>query len=131
MGVCHRRQMASPPRRPSKRQTDVSHDAVADRAFVARRTDPLQAALFDQSPRKWIKPFLPTLVDKPPVGPQMGALPQHDGVRGGAARRLQKPRGGMIGGINTDRLEGITFSQPSTTEKLGFQRRCRLELSVG
>ena len=62
--------MASPPRRPIKRKTDAPRDAVADRAVVAKAVDPRQAGLFDEPLPKWIRPCLPTLVDKTPARPQ-------------------------------------------------------------
>ena len=73
--------MASPPRRPSKRNTDAPRDAVADRAVVAKRVDPRQTALFDEPLPKWIRPCLPTLVDKPPIGPQWVHEIKWDGYR--------------------------------------------------
>ena len=74
--------MASPPRRPIERKTNAPRDAVADRAIIPKQADPRQAGLFDAPLPKWIRPCLPTLVDKPPVGPQwvhqdqMGRLPR-------------------------------------------------------
>ena len=73
--------MASPPRRPSKRKTDAPRDAVADRAVVAKPVDPRQAGLFDEPLPKWIRPCLPTLVEKPPVGPQWVHEIKWDGYR--------------------------------------------------
>ena len=43
-------------------------ERVEGRALVARPTDPRQAGLFDAPLPKWIKPCLPTLVEKPPAG---------------------------------------------------------------
>lgn len=63
--------MPKPPR-PSPPQTKktagVAVDQVAGRAIVEKPIDPRQAGLFDAPLPKWIKPCLPTLVDKPPVG---------------------------------------------------------------
>lgn len=47
MDACHRRAMASPPRRPSKRKTDAPVATVADRAVVAKPADPRQAGQVD------------------------------------------------------------------------------------
>ena len=63
------------------RKTDAPRDAVADRAVVAKAVDPRQAGLFDELLPKWIKPCLPTLVDKPPVGPQWVHEIKWDGYR--------------------------------------------------
>ena len=73
--------MASQPRRPSKRKTDAPRDAVASPAFIAKPSDPRQSGLFDEPLPKWIKPCLPTLVDKPPVGPQWVHEIKWDGYR--------------------------------------------------
>ena len=73
--------MASPPRRPSKRKIDAPHEAVAGRAVVAKPADPRQASLFDEPLPKWIRPCLPTLVEKPPVGPQWVHEIKWDGYR--------------------------------------------------
>ena len=73
--------MASPPRRPSKRKIDAPREAVSDRAIVAKPADPRQAGLFDMPLPKWIRPCLPTLVDKPPVGPQWVHEIKWDGYR--------------------------------------------------
>ena len=65
--------MQKPPKRPPTpraRKTDVAVERVAGRAFVAKAPDLRQAGLFDKPLPGWIKPCLPTLVDKPPVGPQ-------------------------------------------------------------
>jgi ATP-dependent DNA ligase len=56
----------SPPQ--TKKTTDAVDERVAGRAIVAKPTDPRQTGLFDAPLPKWIKPCLPTLVDKPPVG---------------------------------------------------------------
>ena len=62
--------MAGPPRRPSKRKTDMPRDVAASGAVVTKPADARQAGLFDEPLPKWIRPCLPTLVDKPPVGAQ-------------------------------------------------------------
>ena len=67
--------------RPTKRKIDAARDAVADRAFIARRADLRQAGLFDRPLPAWIKPCLPTLVDKPPAGPQWVHEIKWDGYR--------------------------------------------------
>ena len=75
--------MPKPPRTPSShlRKTGAPSERVADRASVARPTDPRQAGLFDQPLPCWIEPCLPTLVDKPPVGPQWAHEIKWDGYR--------------------------------------------------
>ncbi|MCX8255320.1 DNA polymerase LigD, ligase domain protein [Beijerinckiaceae bacterium RH AL1] len=73
--------MASPPRRPIKRRTNAPRDVVADRAIVAKRVDRHQAGLFDEPLPKWIRPCLPTLVEKPPAGPQWVHEIKWDGYR--------------------------------------------------
>ena len=73
--------MATPPRRPSKRKTDARSDAVTDRAVVAKPADPRQAGLFDEPLPTWIRPCLPTLVDKPPIGSQWVHEIKWDGYR--------------------------------------------------
>ena len=73
--------MASPARRPSKRKTDAPREAVADRAVVTKSADPRQAGLFDAPLPKWIRPCLPTLVEKPPVGPHWVHEIKWDGYR--------------------------------------------------
>lgn len=73
--------MASPTRRPSKRKTDAPGAAVADRAVVAKPADPRQSGLFDEPLPKWIRPCLPTLVEKPPVGTQWVHEIKWDGYR--------------------------------------------------
>jgi len=75
--------MPKPPRRlPSTRKIDAPPaERVADRAIVATRADPRQAGLFDEPLPKWIRPCLPTLVDKPPVGPQWVHEIKWDGYR--------------------------------------------------
>jgi bifunctional non-homologous end joining protein LigD len=62
--------MPKPPRRPpqTKKTATVAAERVAGRAVVEKPIDPRQSGLFDQPVPKWIKPCLPTLVDKPPVG---------------------------------------------------------------
>jgi hypothetical protein len=65
--------MPKPPKRtpaPRARKTDAVVERVAGRAIVAKSPDPRQAGLFDKPIPGWIKPCLPTLVDKPPIGPQ-------------------------------------------------------------
>lgn len=63
--------MPKTPRRPHA-QTKISAAAIAERvaggALVARPIDLRQTGLFDAALPKWIKPCLPTLVDKPPAG---------------------------------------------------------------
>ena len=73
--------MANPPRRPSKRQTDAPSAIAADRAVVGKPADPRQSGLFDEPLPKWIRPCLPTLVDKPPIGPQWVHEIKWDGYR--------------------------------------------------
>ena len=76
--------MAKPPRRPPApraRKTDVVADRAASRPVVAKPADPRQAGLFDAPLPKWIKPCLPTLVEKPPVGPQWVHEIKWDGYR--------------------------------------------------
>ena len=76
--------MPKPPRRPPPRTRKIdspSHHSVADRAIVAKPTDPRQPGLFDEPLPKWIRPCLPTLVDKPPVGPQWVHEIKWDGYR--------------------------------------------------
>ena len=73
--------MATSPRRPTKRKTDAPRDAVADRATIAKPADPRQAGLFDAPLPKWIRPCLPTLVDRPPIGPQWVHEIKWDGYR--------------------------------------------------
>ena len=74
--------MPKPPRRPpSTRKTDAPRDAVAGPAVVAKPSDPRQAGLFDEPLPKWIRPCLPSLVDKPPVGPQWVHEIKWDGYR--------------------------------------------------
>ena len=75
--------MSKPPRpAPSRtRKTNTSREARTDRAIVAKPADPRQAGLFDEPLPKWIKPCLPTLVDKPPVGPQWVHEIKWDGYR--------------------------------------------------
>ncbi|WP_158808517.1 non-homologous end-joining DNA ligase [Beijerinckia sp. L45] len=63
--------MPKPPRRPSpqtKKSNDVAVERIAGRALVGKMIDPRQSGLFDRPLPKWIKPCLPTLVDRPPVG---------------------------------------------------------------
>ena len=65
--------MPTPPRRPPAprtRKTDVVTERTAGRAIVAKPVDPRQSGLFDVRLPSWIKPCLPTLVDKPPIEPQ-------------------------------------------------------------
>jgi bifunctional non-homologous end joining protein LigD len=52
----------------TKKRAAVADERVAGAAIVAKPIDPRQAGLFDAPLPKWIKPCLPTLVDKPPVG---------------------------------------------------------------
>lgn len=75
--------MAKPPRRPrtQTRKTDAVADRAAGRSIVAKPADPRQAGLFDAPLPGWIKPCLPTLVDKPPVGPQWVHEIKWDGYR--------------------------------------------------
>ena len=75
--------MPAGPSRHGARRAPAStpSDAVADRALIAKRVDPRQAGLFDEPLPKWIKPCLPTLVDKPPVGPQWVHEIKWDGYR--------------------------------------------------
>lgn len=59
--------MPKPP--PQERKTDDDFiDRVVGSALVGKPIDRRQAALFDAPLPKWIKPCLPTLVDKPPAG---------------------------------------------------------------
>ena len=73
--------MASTPCRPIKRKINAPREAVAGRAVVAKPADPRQAGLFDEPLPKWIKPCLPTLVDRPPIGPQWLHEIKWDGYR--------------------------------------------------
>ena len=76
--------MPKPPRRPPApraRKTDVASERVGSPAIVAKPADPRQAGLFDEPLPKWIKPCLPTLVDKPPIGPQWVHEIKWDGYR--------------------------------------------------
>ncbi len=77
--------MPRPPKRPPAprtRKTDVApSERVADRATVARPIDPRQTGLFDKPLPGWIKPCLPTLVEKPPIGPQWVHEIKWDGYR--------------------------------------------------
>ena len=83
--------MASPPRRPSQTEDRrTARRAVADRAVIAKPADPRQAGLFDEPLPKWIRPCLPTLVDKPPVGPAVGARDQMGRVQGLRLRRRRQ-----------------------------------------
>ena len=54
---------------------------MSDRAIVAKAADPRQAALFDQPLPGWIAACLPTLVDKPPEGPNWVHEIKWDGYR--------------------------------------------------
>lgn len=63
--------MPKPPRKSppqTKRTIAVAAERIVGRALVDRPIDPRQSGLFDAPLPKWIKPCLPTLVDKPPVG---------------------------------------------------------------
>ena len=75
--------MPKPPRTRSSRlrKTGAPAERVADRATIARSADPRQAGLFGQPLPGWIEPCLPTLVDKPPVGPQWVREIKWDGYR--------------------------------------------------
>ncbi|WP_158811382.1 RNA ligase family protein, partial [Beijerinckia sp. L45] len=71
------------PRKPpqQKKNDAVVEDRVVGRAVVAKPSDPRQTGLFDQPLPKWIKPSLPTLVDKPPIGAQWVHEIKWDGYR--------------------------------------------------
>ena len=73
----------SPKRSPAPRakKTDLAVDRVAGRAIITKPADRRQAGLFDKPLPGWIKPCLPTLVDKPPVGPQWVHEIKWDGYR--------------------------------------------------
>ena len=75
--------MPKSPRTPSPklRKTEASSASVASDAVVAKPADPRQAGLFDEPIPRWIKPCLPTLVDKPPVGPLWVHEIKWDGYR--------------------------------------------------
>ena len=74
--------MPKPPRRPpATRSTEALSVSVAGRAVVAKPADLRRAGLFDEPLPKWIRPCLPTLVDKPPVGPQWVHEIKWDGYR--------------------------------------------------
>ena len=81
--LSHDRGMAKPPRRvaPRTRKTDVVADRATSREIVTKPADPRQVGLFDTPLPKWIKPCLPTLVDKPPAGPQWVHEIKWDGYR--------------------------------------------------
>ena len=59
--------MPKPPRKPpATRKTDVARVSIAGGA--AKPVDARQAGLFDAPTPGWMRPCLPTLVDKPPTG---------------------------------------------------------------
>lgn len=76
-----------PPRRPPSQRTQAKDaaDRAVGRALVAKPAHPRQAGLFDAPLPCWIKPCLPTLVAKPPVGPQWVHEIKWDGYRVSAA----------------------------------------------
>ena len=69
------------PLSPRLRKTSPTVERIADRATIAKPADPRQAGFFDAPVPGWIKPCLPTLVDKPPVGPQWVHEIKWDGYR--------------------------------------------------
>ena len=75
--------MSKTPRPPSARarKTDAAVSRIAGRVIVPPPADPRQAGLFDAPLPDWIHPCLPTLVDKPPVGPQWAHEIKMDGYR--------------------------------------------------
>lgn len=76
--------MPEPPGKPKvqkRRADDTVSDRVGGRALVAKRGDALQAGLFDAPLPRWIKPCLPTLVEKPPTGPHWVHEIKWDGYR--------------------------------------------------
>ena len=75
--------MPKPPRRspPRTRKTDDVVERVAGASLVAKPEDPRQAGLFDLPLPGWMRPYLPTLVDKPPSGPQWVHEIKWDGYR--------------------------------------------------
>ncbi len=76
--------MAKPPRppKPKLRKTDAAPAGqVVSAPLVAKAADPRQAGLFDLPLPGWMRPCLPTLVDKPPSGPQWVHEIKWDGYR--------------------------------------------------
>ena len=78
--------MPKPPRKPpairkppATRKTDLDHGVVAGRS--PKPVDPRQAGLFDAPTPGWMRPCLPTLVEKPPEGPQWVHEIKWDGYR--------------------------------------------------
>jgi bifunctional non-homologous end joining protein LigD len=81
LGVLHWDVMAKRPAPPRSqpRKVDTLAESVTSRAL--KRIVPKQAALFDNPLPQWIKPCVPTLVDKPPAGPNWGHEIKWDGYR--------------------------------------------------
>ena len=76
--------MPKPPRipKPKLRRRDADAlDRAAGPAIVAAPSDPRQPGLFDLPLPGWMRPCLPTLVDKPPSGPQWVHEIKWDGYR--------------------------------------------------
>ncbi len=75
--------MSEPPRRPPPRtrKFDDAVERVAGAPLVAKPADPRQAGLFDLPLPGWMRPCLPTLVDKPPTGSQWVHEIKWDGYR--------------------------------------------------
>ena len=67
------------PPRSQPRKIDTLAESVTSRA--PRPIDPKQAGLFDKPVPQWIKPCLPTLVEKPPAGPNWLHEIKWDGYR--------------------------------------------------
>ena len=74
---------------PVNRKTDVARDAIAGGA--AQLTDPRQSGLFDAPTPGWMRPCLPTLVDKPPTGAEWVHEIKWDGYRISATLDGGKP----------------------------------------
>lgn len=73
--------MAKPLRRPSTRKTDAPCEIAAGRPLVPKSADPRQSGLLYEPLPKWIRPCQPTLVEKPPAGPQWVHEIKWDGYR--------------------------------------------------
>ena len=70
-----------PPRTITRRTDGEPAERVADRAVVAKPSDPRQPGLFDAPLPGWMRPCLPTLVDVPPTGPRWIHEIKLDGYR--------------------------------------------------
>ena len=80
---CYPARMFKPPQRPSPRtrKTDAVVERIAGAPIIAKPAYPRQGSLFDLPLPGWMRPCLPTLVDKPPVGPQWVHGIKWDGYR--------------------------------------------------